>query len=288
MKKEVFLIDVRFSLPFVYDFDRAIERLARDPVNTVDLQSCSVRIPMEEGNIVSLQSTGTKQLPSFNMEGAIDEIQIETVRSIFHFDKPLDAIGNHFAKTDLGALFLEYEGTPLIKSFSLYGTLMQSIIHQQLNLSFAHTLTMRFVETFGHEQEGVWRYPTPDRIASLDVSALRELQFSTRKAEYVIGLSQAIAEGKLDLERFNRMDDVEVTTELIAYRGVGPWTAQSFLMSGLGRSNLFPLADIGLQNALKKIWGMDRKPTTDEMLVRFPDWTPYLSYASLYLWHSIE
>ena len=62
----------------------------------------------------------------------------------------------------------------------------------------------------------------------------------------------------------------------------------SFLMSGLGRPNLFPLADIGLQNALKKLWGMDRKPTIDEMLVHFPDWTPYLSYAALYLWHSIE
>lgn len=288
MKKEVFLIDVQFSLPFVYDFDRAIARLARDPVNTVDLHSCSVRIPMKEGNIVHLQSTGTKQFPSFNIVDAIDENQVKTVKSIFHFDKPLDAIGNHFANTDLGALFLEYEGTPLIKSFSLYETLMKSIIHQQLNLSFAHTLTKRFVETFGSELDGVWRYPTPERIASLDVSTLRELQFSSRKAEYVIGLSQAIAEGKLDLERFTLMDDEEVTSELIAYRGVGPWTAQSFLMSGLGRPNLFPLADIGLQNALKKLWGMDRKPTIDEMLVHFPDWTPYLSYAALYLWHSIE
>ncbi len=243
---------------------------------------------MEEGNIVSLQSTGTKQLPSFLLENAIDEFQIETVKSIFHFDKPLNVIGLHFADTDLESLFAEYEGTPLIKSFSLYGTLMKSIIHQQLNLSFAHTLTLRFVETFGHETEGVWRYPSPERIASLDVSTLRDMQFSTRKAEYIIGLSQAIAQGTLDLERFARMGDVEVTEELVAYRGVGPWTAQSFLMSGLGRPNLFPLADIGLQNALKKLWEMDRKPTKDEMLVRFPDWSPYLSYAALYLWHSIE
>ena len=86
---------------------------------------------------------------SFIVENAIDDIQIETVKSIFHFDKPLDAIGLHFAGTDLGPLFLEYEGTPLIKSFSLYGTLMKSIIHQQLNLSFSHTLTKRFVESFG-------------------------------------------------------------------------------------------------------------------------------------------
>jgi DNA-3-methyladenine glycosylase II len=284
----VFLIDVQFTLPFVYDFDRAIVRLAGDPVNSVDLQSHTVRIPMEQGNVVSLQSTGTKQLPSFRLENAIDEFQIEAVKSIFHFDKPLDTIGSHFAGTDLGSLFREYEGTPLIKSFSLYGTLMKSIIHQQLNLSFAHTLTKRFVESFGDQVDGVWRYPSPGSIASLDVSTLRDLQFSTRKAEYVIGLSQAIAEGKLDLERFKRMDDIEVTSELVTYRGVGPWTAQGFLMFGQGRSNLFPLADIGLQNALKKVWKMDRKPTKDEMLARFPEWTPFLSYAALYLWHSIE
>ena len=80
-------------------------RLAGDPVNSVDLQSDIVRIPMEEGNIVSLQSTGTKQLPSFKLENAIDEIQIEAVKSIFHFDKPLNVIGSHFAETDFGIAF---------------------------------------------------------------------------------------------------------------------------------------------------------------------------------------
>ncbi|WP_255452222.1 hypothetical protein GGGNBK_06810 [Sporosarcina sp. ANT_H38] len=128
---------------------------------------------------------------------------------------------------------------------------------------------------------GVWYYPSPERIASLDVQALRNLQFSLRKAEYVIGLSQSIAEGKLDLDRFRKMDDDEVTSKLVAYRGVGPWTAQGFLMSGLGRTNLFPVADIGLQNALNKVWNMDRKQTQDEMLACFPEWSPYLSYAAL-------
>ena len=79
---------------------------------------------------------------------------------------------------------------------------MKSIIHQQLNLSFSHTLDIAICGNIWYETEGVWRYPSPERIASLDVSALRELQFSTRKAEYVIGLSQAIAAGALDLEQF--------------------------------------------------------------------------------------
>ena len=243
---------------------------------------------MDVGNVVTLQGTGTRQCPTFIISGALDELQIDEIKSIFHFNRPLDQIQNHFATTDLAPIFAEHQGTPLIKSFSLYGSLMKSIIHQQLNLSFANTLSMRFVEAFGEESDGVWRYPSPDLVSNLTVEQLREMQFSTRKAEYVIDLSQAIVDGSLDLEKFKQIEDEEVMAELVKFRGVGPWTSQNFLMFGLGRPNLFPLADIGLQNALKQLWKMDRKPTKEEMLARFPDWSPYLSYAALYLWRSIE
>ena len=281
-------IDINIKLPFIYDFDRALERLSGDPVNSVDALNRSIRIPMEEGNIVKLQATGTKVHPSFVMKGVLNEHQTKDIRSIFHFDQSLEEISSHFMETDLAPIFKEHEGTPLVRSFSLYGTLMRSIIHQQLNMSFANTLSMRFVETFGTETDGVWWYPSPEITAELDVTTLREMQFSTRKAEYMIGLSQAIADGSLDLNKFKHLEDGEVTAELTSYRGIGPWTAQGFLMSGLGRPNLFPLADIGLQNALKILWKMDNKPSKDEIAARFPDWAPYLSYAALYLWRSIE
>ena len=282
------IIDTHFSLPFAYDFDRALVRLASDPVNAVDLTKREIRIPMEEGNIVRLRGVGSTAVPSFFLENAIDNKQVDEIHSIFQFNRPLDTIAEHFEGTDLEQLFKDHAGTPLIRSNSLYGTLMKSIIHQQLNLAFAHVLTMRFVETFGSEQEGVWRYPQPEKIASLEVEELRKLQFSGRKAEYIIGLSRSIVEGNLNLEKFSVMDDEEVTKEMVAHRGIGPWTAQNFLMFGLGRPNLFPLADIGLQNALKRLWGLDRKPTFDEMQAHFPSWSPYLSYAALYLWRSIE
>ncbi|WP_432359743.1 DNA-3-methyladenine glycosylase family protein [Sporosarcina sp. UB5] len=281
-------IDTHISIPFAYDIDGALERLASDPVNTVHLENREIRIPMEEGNIVSLSGIGTTAAPSFILKNAIDENQVNQIKSIFHLDRPLDKIANHFKGTDLEQLFVDHAGTPLIQSFSLYGTLMKSIIHQQLNLSFAHTLTMRFVESFGSEQDGVWRYPNPETIAALEVDDLRKLQFSGRKAEYVIGLSRSIVDGKLDLMKYTEMDDEEVTREMVIHRGIGPWTAQNFLMFGLGRPNLFPLADVGLQNALKQLWNLDRKPTADEMQAQFPSWSPYLSYAALYLWRSIE
>nr|WP_025783600.1 DNA-3-methyladenine glycosylase [Sporosarcina sp. D27] len=281
-------MNIELKLSFPYDFDRALERLSGTPVNFVDLQQRFVRVPMEEGNLVKVQATGTTEDPAFLIDGLEDEEQLAHIKWLFHFEESLDGIAAHFAKTDLAPIFQEHIGTPLVRSFSLYGELMKSIIHQQLNLAFANTLLMRFVEKYGSQQDGVWRYPKPERIAAVSVDELREMQFSTRKAEYVIGLSSAIATGALDLEAMRMKNDEEVAEELIAYRGVGPWTAQGFLMFGLGRPNLFPVADIGLQNALKSLWKLDRKPTQDEIRDRFSDWSPYLSYAALYLWRSIE
>ncbi|WP_438316576.1 DNA-3-methyladenine glycosylase family protein [Sporosarcina sp. FA9] len=282
------MMETTITLPFVYDFTRALDRLSNEAMNSVDLSTSSIRFPMEEGNLVKLQATGTTERPSFLLKGTLNDAQVEEVKSIFHFDRSLVDIQAHFMDTDLAPIFSEHVGTPIVRSFSLYSNLMRSIIHQQLNMSFAHTLTMRFVETFGSEMDGVWRFPSPEKIALLAIDELREMQFSARKAEYMIGLSQAIAEGSLDLEKYKYMEDAEVTADLITYRGVGPWTAQSFLMSGLGRPNVFPIADIGLQNALRRLWKMDKKPSKDEIAIRFPDWSPYLSYAALYLWRSIE
>lgn len=276
------------ELPFVYNMKDALVRLQNDPVHTVDIENEVVWIPMEEGNLIRLQSKGRKERPSFEIDGAADEAQTNRVKEIFHFHQSLDEVTNHFGQTDLAPLFNAYKGMPLVRSFSLYGNLMKEIIHQQLNLSFSNTLTLRFVQKYGHQIEGIWTYPDPETIADLSISELSELQFSERKAEYMISLSQAIATGALDLHALEKMGDNEVMHVLTAYRGVGPWTAQNFLLFGLGRPNLFPITDVGLQNALKTIWGMDKKPTKEEMSVCLPNWSPYLSYVALYLWKSTE
>ncbi|PSL26484.1 DNA-3-methyladenine glycosylase II [Planomicrobium soli] len=278
---------MRISLPFMYDFDRALDRLSLDPLHAVNLSEKSVKVPMREGNSVTVQALGTTENPVFSIEGA-KENQEKRIQELFHFHRSLEPVDEHFKRTDLAELFEEHRGTPLVREFSLYGCLMKSIIHQQLNLSFAHTLTSRFVQLYGEERDGVWFYPKPETVGNLDVEELRELQFSTRKAEYVIGLSKAIASGNLDIDGMEAKADEEIVAELTSYRGVGPWTAQNFLLFGLGRPNLFPLADIGLQNALKIQWHRQEKPKAEEILRHLPDWSPYLSYAALYLWRSLE
>ncbi|PUB17961.1 DNA-3-methyladenine glycosylase [Paenisporosarcina sp. OV554] len=276
------------QLDFLYDFDRVLDRLSMDPLISLNKEERYVLVPTEEQLVCKVQATGTTESPTFVIEGAINERQLQNIKEIFHFDRSLEPIHTHFTDTNLAPIFEEHRGTPIIREFSLYATLMKSIIHQQLNLSFAHTLTTRFVHTFGEQLDGVWFYPKPEVIGQLKVEDLRELQFSTRKAEYVIGVSQAMASGELNLQALALQDDETITQILVKYRGIGPWTAGSFLLFGLGRPNLFPLADIGLQNALKKLWTTTDKPKAEEISSHFPQWSPYLSYASLYLWRSIE
>lgn len=276
------------QLDFPYDFDRVLDRLSMDPLISLSKEERYVLVPTRNRVIYKVLATGTTEAPSFTIEGPPNLKEVQSIKEIFHFDRSLHPINAHFENTNLAPLFREHRGTPIIREFSLYSTVMKSIIHQQLNLSFAHTLTTRFVHSYGEQIEGVWLYPKPETVAQLQVTDLRELQFSTRKAEYVIGVSQAIASGELNLDALAIQDDETITQTLIKYRGIGPWTAGSFLLFGLGRPNLFPLADIGLQNALKKLWTTPEKPKAEEITAHFPEWSPYLSYVSLYLWRSIE
>ncbi|MFJ7825157.1 DNA-3-methyladenine glycosylase family protein [Psychrobacillus sp. NPDC096623] len=275
------------ELAFNYRMEDVLIRLAFDPLNCVDIANQTVKIPLEE-SIITVQSIGSFHEPKFIVSGLETKEQYERVQSIFHFNRSLEPIQKHFLNTNLHSLFLRFEGTPIITDFSLYANIIKSIIHQQLNLSFARTLTERLVHTFGKCKEGVWLYPSPETIASIDVNTLRQMQFSTRKAEYIVGISKAVAEGQLNLEALSTQEDDFIISELIKYRGIGPWTAESFLLFGLGRENLFPLADIGLQNSLKILWHLDRKPMKSEITPHLESWSPYNSYAALYLWKNIE
>ncbi|WP_342399572.1 DNA-3-methyladenine glycosylase [Weizmannia sp. FSL W8-0676] len=276
-----------------YNFDRALERLSLDPLHALDPLRRTVKIPIygKHPETAAITATGTTEAPAFLIKGEnpdTAEIVEKRIFHLFQWEKDLAGITNHFTGTALEPLFKEHRGTPFVLDFSPYACLVKCIIHQQLNMKFAHTLTERFVYHFGFQKDGVWFYPFPEKTAALQVADLRALQFSERKAEYVIGLSKLVASGELDLAALEKEPDEEILKTLVKIRGIGPWTVQNFLMFGLGRLNHFPKADIGIQKALKRLFQLEKKPTYEEMDAYAKDWEPYLSYASLYLWRSIE
>ncbi|WP_145542951.1 DNA-3-methyladenine glycosylase [Virgibacillus sp. SK37] len=282
------------KLNTIYDFDYSLYRISFDPLATVQIEERSVSIPLvmaNEKHIIHVQAIGTTKQPRFIVKSediSRKEEILHYIVDLFEWKKDLTKIRNHFIGTNLASLFDVYPGTPIVRDFDLYYSLIKTIIHQQLNMKFAYVLSNRFVERYGENVDGVWFYPTPERVASIKVEDLRELQFSGRKAEYVIDTSKLIVEGKLDLDELKEKTDEEILSDLIKIRGIGRWTAENWLMFGLGREDHFPKADIGIQKAVKKLLGMDRKPTKEELEEISQEWNPYRSYASLTLWRSIE
>ncbi|NJP37863.1 DNA-3-methyladenine glycosylase [Alkalicoccus luteus] len=282
---------VKLSKP--YRFDQALKRLSIDPLLRIDHTHQELFVPLwidQKPVPVRLQQTGSSDKPVFQLEWeqADGKAVAAEIARLFQWNTDLDAVADSFKKTELDPLFQEFRHTPFVCDFQTYGSLMKTIIHQQLNMTFAFTLSTRFVHEVGFEKSGVWFYPYPETTASLEVADLRQLQFSGRKAEYVIDTSKLIANGTLSLDQLARTNTEEAIAALKAVRGIGRWTAENFLMFGLGELDLFPVQDIGIQNGWKKLHDMDRKPTADELDEVAKAWPPYRTYAALYLWESIE
>ncbi|GAA0450481.1 DNA-3-methyladenine glycosylase [Alkalibacillus silvisoli] len=279
----------------IYDFDYTLQRLNMDPLINVNMKERWVDVPVrlnhEEQCVVRVKGEGTTEKPVFSVMSDYDEDQdiiFEHIRNLFQWDRDLQDVLDFFEESDLARLFYIDPGTPIVRDFHLYDSLMKVIIHQQLNMKFAYTLTTRFVQKFGEQSDGAWFYPNPETVAKLDYQDLRGLQFSQRKAEYIIDTSRLIANGELDLQSLSKKSNDQVMKELGKVRGVGPWTVQNWLLFALGREDLFPAADIGIQNALKKVWTREEKPKKDEIEKAAQKWSPYRSYAALTLWRSIE
>ncbi|PAF36042.1 DNA-3-methyladenine glycosylase [Terribacillus saccharophilus] len=278
-----------------YDYHYLMKRWGMDQLNVADVKEHIVKLPVVLGDgsrhIIVLQFSGEITAPYIKVSSADSSKQediLSWVENWLQWDIDLAGVAAHFVGSDLERLFYAHAGTPIVKDTDLYYCLMKTIIHQQLNLKFAYTLSNRFVEAFGTKEDDIWFYPSPENVASLTYDDLRKMQFSQRKAEYVIDTSRLIIEGKLDLTQLFVLSNEEIAAELTKIRGLGSWSAQNWMLFGLGRADLLPAADIGVQNALKFYDNLTEKPTPAAIHARGERWAPYRSYATMALWRSIE
>lgn len=215
------------------------------------------------------------------------------VRYMFSTEVDLSEFYRHVAEDEyLAPLTKKFTGTRMVREPDLFESFVKTIISQQLNLTFAGTLTNRLIALAGDTLDidgETWPvFPTPEQVAQLEYEQLRELQFSRRKAEYIIDLARKIACGDLDLNRLQDMSDADVMKTLMPIRGVGRWTVECLLLFGLGRPNLLPAADIGLRNAVRHVYGLESQPTEAQVREIGSSWSPWCSYATLYLWESLD
>ena len=159
-----------------------------------------------------------------------------------------------------------------------FDLLVRSILSQQISMKAARAIRLRLADRVS--PAGI----TPESIAKLSDTALREVGLSGQKVSYLRDLSEHTLSGRLQLHRLGRLDDEAVIEQLVAVRGIGRWTAQMFLMFALGRLDVFPHDDLGLRSSLKQLYGLSDLPDKKTSHALAEPWSPYRSIATWYCW----
>ena len=179
----------------------------------------------------------------------------------------------------------------LIKSIGKYSielhrdpfeSLLKSIIYQQLSGKSANAIYKRFLNYYNGN------VPQPEQIITTPNEIFRtKIGLSFRKIEYIKDLSSRISTKRLDLSLLPTMTDEEIITELIKVKGIGRWTAEMFLIFGLGRQDVMPLQDLAIRKAIQKLYNLSHLPDSKYILKISSSWKPYRSIATWYLWKSL-
>ncbi len=157
----------------------------------------------------------------------------------------------------------------------LFEVLIRAIISQQLSNKAADTIQKRLLARVS---------PTPEALLELEPQAFREAGLSGNKARYIQGLARAAKAGEFSLERLDPLDDEQAIRALSTHAGVGRWTAEMVLIFGLGRPDVLALADLGLQNGIRILHGLETRPDKQVFSDLAQPWRPYRSVACWYLW----
>ena len=169
----------------------------------------------------------------------------------------------------------------LVKRKNICTYLCASIMSQQLSTKVADVIHRRFLALYGGKE------PTPQQIIETPFETLRGIGLSNAKVNYVKNVAQFELEQGLSPAKLNRMNNEEVIDYLVQIKGVGRWTAEMLLMFALGREDVFAVDDLGIQNAMIRLYGLDaadKKALKENMLRVSTRWAPYRTYACLHLW----
>ena len=191
----------------------------------------------------------------------------------------------HLAHADarLEAIIKAYPRPTFRPHTDYYRELMESIISQQLSVKAAATIYRRFIDSFG-------RIPTPRELLSRDDSELRAVGLSGQKTRYLKDLAMKVIDGSVRFDRIDTLSNDEIVAELTAVKGVGEWTCHMFLIFCMGRFDVLPVGDLGIKNAIQRLYNLDHTPSPAEItaLAHEHNWQPYASIAGWYLWQSLE
>ena len=178
---------------------------------------------------------------------------------------------------DLKNILDQHGYPPLWVRPNTFATLVLVILEQQVSLASAYAAFKKLQQKINAI--------TPEAVLQLSDAELRACYFSRQKIGYVRGLATAVQSGELQLAQLEDMQDNDVREKLKTLRGIGDWTVDIYLIHALRRVDVFPLGDLALVNALKKVKGLPQTTPKEELLHMAEPWQPYRTFATLLLWH---
>ncbi len=159
--------------------------------------------------------------------------------------------------------------------------LMASIMSQQLSTHVARVIFRRFLELYNGKE------PTVKKVLATDPTVLRAIGLSNNKVSYILNVARFCIEHNITDTKLQKMDNISIIEMLTEIKGVGKWTVEMLLMFSLGREDIFAVDDLGIQQAMIKLYKLDntdKKALKEKMLQLSAKWSPYRTYACLHLW----
>jgi DNA-3-methyladenine glycosylase II len=247
--------------------------------------------------LVTMKSSGSVDAPKIAAELKSNEAisagdgrkAEEVISSILNLELDLEAFYRDIKNDRIMSTIVEkFRGLRSPTAPTVFESLVSSIIEQQISLIVAHSMERKMVKALGDAlqlgNKSYYAFPTPQRLASASVAQLRQCGLSSKKAEYIIGVSKSIAGGKLDLEGLKGLQDTSaVIDRLLKIRGIGIWTAEMTVLRGMHRLEEMPADDIGLRRCIAHYYRSDQKLSANEARQIAKKWGKRRGLAGFYL-----
>ena len=180
-------------------------------------------------------------------------------------------------------LFDQFNIPALKDEENYFWSLCRSIIYQQISGKAAQVISERFINLFPSKKD-----LTPKQVIEADINDFYNVGLSKQKSNYIKNIANAFYENIIDENSLSSLSDINIIKTLTNIKGVGPWTAEMFLIFTLKRPDVFPLTDLGIQKGFKIFFSMDKMPSISLMKDESRKWEPYKTIVSLYLWFAVE
>lgn len=192
----------------------------------------------------------------------------------------------------LGKLVDALPGYKYMRGPDLWTMMLSSLVAQQISGAAARSIRTKLARMYGHvirvDGEEVPVMPSADVMIELKDEQLREAGLSFKKAEYARGMAQAIVDRDIVQDDLKHMPPAQMIEKLSSLKGVGVWTAECIGIFCLGHQDLLPADDLGIQNAVAKVYKLKERPRPKELRLRGEKWHGWRSWASTYFWAGLN